>query len=211
MLVNRRNLISGINYWLKKKKHWPDDFHNLVYFNLRDWSRKGINREWWWRIVDLLQFWQANRPYSREEIFNCGLPHLRAIGDQCRAIENKYGVYPILAEIETRTIRPLFEFAEKIKKVKKKSPVFPSKLCHFLFPTIFFVADREAVGIVDMDYFNYWDECKNEWYRSSDNKTLIHILRDHIENSSQFNGLFENYPFEIKITELCRIGYLNKA
>ncbi len=35
--ANRANLLAGVDFWLSKKKHWPGDFHNQVYWNLKRW------------------------------------------------------------------------------------------------------------------------------------------------------------------------------
>ncbi len=210
-MVNKTNLRAGIDFWITKKKHWPDDFHNQVYRNLERWRSKGINQEWWREIASLLQFWQANRPFSEKQIFDSGLPHLNAINKRFTEIKEKLGEYPSVENIDDDVINDIFNVAGQIKKIKKKSPVFPSKLCHFLFPTIFFIADRDAVRIVDADYFEYWRSCKQEWCKSQNKEELISILRDHIKKSKKFDLLFENYPFPIKITELCRIGDLRKA
>ncbi len=211
MVVNRNNLLAGISYWFNKKTHWPDDFHNSVYWNLADWQKDGINREWWEKIAGLLQLWQANRPLCKDTIISDGLPYIDDIRNLRTEIQNSYGAYPAFEQIKPDAIRPLFSVAEKIKKVQKKSPVFPSKLCHFLFPGIFFVADREAVQATGIDYFKYWEKRKVEWHEASDKEDLISILVGHIEKSKKFNSLFKHYPFPVKIVELCRIGYLNKT
>jgi hypothetical protein len=211
MMVNKTNLLAGIDFWISTKKHWPDDFHNRVYWNLKRWLEEGINQNWWRKIVVLLQSWQANRPYSRDRIFENGLPYLDALKDQFIALKGEHGGYPSLGAVQLDEIRPLFDTAVQIKRTKKKSPVFPSKLCHFLFPTVFFIADREAIRIVDTDYFDYWEESKREWYDASSKEQLVLVLRNQIEKSSKFELLFEDYPFPIKVTELCRIGHRKKA
>ena len=96
MMVNKTNLLAGIDFWISKKKHWPDDFHNKVYWNLKRWLEEGINQNWWREIVVLLQSWQANRPYPRDRIFENGLPYLDALKDQFIALKEKHGGYPSL-------------------------------------------------------------------------------------------------------------------
>lgn len=198
-MVNKTNLLAGIDFWFTKKKHWPDDFHNQVYRDLEKWRSKGINQEWWREIASLLQFWQANRPFSEKQIFDSGLPHLNAINKRFTEIKEKHGEYPSVENIDDDVINDIFNVAGQIKKIKKKSPVFPSKLCHFLFPTIFFIADRDTVRMVDADYFEYWRSCKQEWCKSQNKEELIFILRNHIEKSKKFDLLLRTTHFQLKL------------
>jgi hypothetical protein len=59
------------------------------------------------------------------------------------------------------TVAPLFEVAAEIKPVL--SPVFASKLCHFLCPSIFPVFDNTLVKTGKIGYREYWTECENWW------------------------------------------------
>lgn len=211
MLINKENLISGIDYWRVKKPRWPDDFHNKVYKDLHQWRENGLSSEWWEKVTKLLQFWQANRPYSQYEIFNEGLPYLNQLDQEYKKIVSLKGLYPKLESLKKDEIKLLFEISQKIKKSKTPSPVFPSKLCHFIFPSALFVADREAVGVNFMDYFDYWSECKTLWVETENKENLIEILKRKISESQQFDSFFQYYPFGVKIAELCRIGNKNKA
>jgi len=206
MLINKGNLDAGIEYWLETKPRWPPDFHNEVYKKLTTWSKDRFTYEWWEKIVGELGHWNALRTKTKEEIIKAGGSQLGAMKKEYENLLKK-GSYPELDKVEASDIRKLFELSKEIKELKGNSPVFPSKLCHFLFPSIFFVGDKEAVRIKNNDYFEYWCENKNEWKNCGNKEELVNILEKRIRAAKDFERpLFEHYPFATKIPELCRIG-----
>lgn len=88
--------------------------------------------------------------------------------------------------------------ARSIKGVE--SPVFASKLCHFLLPNIFPVIDHAVVD-VNGCYFDYWTYCSRQWQGCEEKALLIDIMKKAIGVS-----VFAQYPFSTKIVELCLIG-----
>ena len=61
----------------------------------------------------------------------------------------------------------LFEVAAEIKPVKHGSPVFPSKLCHFLCPSIYPVFDNTLVKTGKIEYMGILDRVQEGMGRSA--------------------------------------------
>jgi hypothetical protein len=98
-----------------------------------------------------------------------------------------------------RDVFPLFKVAAEIKPVKNDSPVFPSKLCHFLCPSIFPVFDNTLVKTGKIKYREYWTEFKNQWEKAPEKGALIQELKRHISEAP-----CDHYPWPTKIFELCQ-------
>jgi len=88
-----------------------------------------------------------------------------------------------------------------IAEIKNRSPVFASKLCHFMFPKIFIVMDRLGTEVMAYDY--YWQGMVNEWNLFANKSVAIDLLKTDIEKQSPVHC---DYPFETKIMELCHVG-----
>ena len=86
---------------------------------------------------------------------------------------------------------------------KNHSPVFASKLGHFIFPKVFIVMDRLGTEVMPYDY--YWQGMTNEWNLFADKQTAIALLKDEIEKNAS-RDVHPYYPFETKIMELCHVG-----
>ena len=80
------------------------------------------------------------------------------------------------------------------------SPVFASKLCHFIFPSAFPIADRAAVGVA-ANYDKHWARCRDLWLGCNAREQLIAKLKQAIAEP-----VTPGYPWATKITELCLIG-----
>lgn len=199
-IVNEANLKAGINYWLTEKPHWPKDFHNEFYHQLHQLQKDGLDRAWWCAIVEHLSGWRANRPFSKVVIYKKGLPYLQEL----ETLYNDIICQPQLKSLTLDTltwndVRPLYHKAKLIKNVQ--SPVFGSKLCHFILPNAYPVVDQDAVGIRTNDYSDYWRNCKFMWQHCSDKNRLQSILSDAVGRR-----LERDYPWSTKITEICWIG-----
>ena len=81
------------------------------------------------------------------------------------------------------------------------SPVFASKLCHFILPSAFPVVDGEAVQGSAIPYVDYWERCRACWTGCREKRELRAELRDRMSSEP-----IVSYPWSTKITELCWIG-----
>jgi hypothetical protein len=118
------------------------------------------------------------------------------------ALADPSGAGPHALNLQTacwEQIAPLFAIAHAIKDVD--SPVFGSKLCHFLLPDAFPVIDRSAVGLGWRSYEEYWRYCHEQWVECSQKSDLTDALRREVGFE-----LMPSYPFTTKLTELCLIG-----
>jgi len=197
-VVTKDNLEAGIGYW-HKKTTWPEDFHNQLYSQLFRLRQDGLNNEWWQEIVEHLWKWKAIRPKPKQFVYRRGLERLAQLDKECRLILTKNnGHDPDLATVGWEQLSTFFNVAVSIKSVA--SPVFASKLCHFIFPEAFVVVDTKAVGI-RKGYKEHWAKCKTDWVRCEERQKLIEVLKRAISEP-----VTPGYPWATKITELCLIG-----
>jgi len=201
-LLTETNLASGIRYWRERKKKWPADFHNEDYKRLQHLKHSGLTEEWWEHIVHYLRSWQASRGKGKTDAYirERGLERL----NQLRAEYDKILRINRHQELDLQTatwtlIAGLYNIASSIKNVD--SPVFGSKLCHFILPNVFPVIDGEVIGVHSNNYANYWGNCSSSWSDCPIKQELIAILRESIGEQ-----VIEDYPWSTKVTELCVIG-----
>jgi hypothetical protein len=190
-MVNQNNLEIGIERW-HQMNNWPSDFHNSLYRELSDLLAQDLNEINWQTIVKHLSKWKANRPKSKDFIYNNGLAKLNDFNELLNitsTIENAFW-----DDVET-----IFLLSHSIKNVN--SPVFASKLSHFLFPKLFPVIDRKVIGLRFNSYRNYWEFIKQNWNESNEKEICKNILANEIGEN-----VFENYPWQTKISEICLIG-----
>jgi hypothetical protein len=161
--VNLENLRIGIR---KRQKGWDD--HNRLYLDLEDWRRKGqgITEDFWKFLFNELHLrWGATRhkPKGRD-IFKKGSDNL----DKLTALYNELSKHGDPNSLSFKTIdsdhfSALFELANSIKG--SSPPTFGSNLCHFLFPSAYFIWDNTLVKKVSKwkdDYQIYWEDLKGE-------------------------------------------------
>jgi len=205
MIICLENLRAGAEWW--RFSGWGMDIINSEYEGIYKARAWGLTNDWWNNTVDLLWAWKAIRsrraPNTKEEIKRRGgtqLAELAAIYDSIRASSNSE---PNIADVRWDDIAELFEVAFEIKCCDRKigSPVFGSKMCHFIFPKVFPVIDNLATGIFDYEF--YWRGMKDEWQRFNKKEEAIAYLRSVIESPE----IHLHYPFETKIIELSHIGY----
>ena len=98
-------------------------------------------------------------------------------------------------------IAPFFDLLAAIKG--SSSPVFPSKLGHFIFPRLFIILDNEATDVKRYDL--YWTAMKQAWLNFETRDAATEILRNHITAHAS-RPLHHAFPLEIKAIELCSIG-----
>ena len=196
------NLRAGIADF---KRRWPgeSDFNARLYTELR--TLRDTGRLTWERLVAELNVWRALRTSQPGRDTTWYLGHGREpFGRMLKIVERIRGAHggqdPDLAETEPQELVELFNTALAIKGAG--SPTFPSKLCHFLIPSAFPVADQAMLGIETVDaYWPYWRACSDGWRASSEKETLVHELRTAM--STPPTG---TYPWASKITELCYAG-----
>ena len=102
---------------------------------------------------------------------------------------------------EWKDVSTLFDLTQRIKG--SQSPVFASKLCHFLFPSAFVVVDWTLTGCAGRPYGAFWAEAQHAWLRLSisHRRRLVEELRRAIRQPGS-----GRYPWATKIVELCIIG-----
>lgn len=200
-MINENNLRKGISIY-KKRRNWPNDFHNKFYFEtsckLNDYLADNSVNEFWEYIVDNLSLWKALRGkkgFQKRELLN----RLVKDNDTLRTYIKKFRNYNKSFEnYKWNDFQKFFEFAKTLKGVN--SPVFASKFCHFLFPHLFIVIDNALIGI-NYDYEKYWKSSKNNLIKCNNIQPLQKILNLEIPNRP-----FQHYPYATKIVELCNFG-----
>ena len=202
-IVTEQNLLVGINWW---RGNFRQDFHNSLYAELALVKRERTREALWERLVDELGRWGAIRGIrgvTSNHIRDRGLERLPSLLGHYHALLDEYGPHgPDLSIAGWPKLAPLFGVAQDIKPTKTKSPVFPSKLCHFLLPNAFPVKDNEALKSQRRkSYPNYWRFCQQQWLLCPEKDKLAEILKAKIGVP-----VTPGYPFSAKITELCLIG-----
>ncbi len=195
-VLTLQTLKIGIWNW-KYKYHWPSDFHNQDYLELQRQLENGITPSIWNKLVDRLSAWRANRPLSKSVIRERGLSVLDTLNAEVEKVNRLYNKRPTLSDVEWHAIEGLYLITHRIKNVT--SPVFASKLCHFIFPDVFPVIDNEYIGVLG-DYKEYWRLCQKLWVNATPGlkNELINELQS--QSSSQMYPIF---PWSTKIVEMC--------
>ena len=201
MAFQLNELNQGIAYW-RRRPNWPQDFHNDFYRCIgTEIQNYGLfNQQWWDAFLPRLRQWRATRPKSSAYL-------TARVKDCFNALNNSWNqnIVPVIGQdieaVEWQNIAPFVRLVAEIKNVE--SPVFSSKLCHFLAPHIFPVVDNAAVGNHFDSYETYFNAVRTEWCET-DNYTKGK-LTDLITNKIGYKML-PNYPVKCKVIELCLIG-----
>jgi len=202
--LSPENLQKGISFWINDKPHWPRDLHYSFYCDLIEINKYKFTDEWWKRYIDLLWSWVAIRPKTKNDIYLQGLKYLSKIAKKYtqKDLDNQ-----TINSAHWKDISEFFDLIFKIKNVK--SPVFTSKMSHFINPSLFPVIDGEVIGLKFPKYKEYWEYIQDLWVNLNQKEELINILENQINASKNHNLLDEinlKYPYPTKITELCLIG-----
>lgn len=202
-LVNLVNLRRGIEHLFKYRKDrnrsgrgvW--EFHDPLYRELKLRANNGISESFWRFLVDELTHWRAIRPRTKQWIFDQGIRKLPQLKRHYQRILDLHdGPEQSIEVMNWSELNELFSIAAEIKDVA--SPVFASKLCHFLLPPAFPVLDNTLVRSNWKTYEQYWSFCKNEWLGCTQKDILIAELQREMPTSP-----CSFYPWATKITELC--------
>ncbi|MDD1649643.1 MAG: hypothetical protein LUO80_04535 [Methylococcaceae bacterium] len=200
--ATKDTLRAGIEVW-HSRPDWPQDFHNSLYRELAVLKAKGILM-FWNRALEELSAWRAIRPKTKEFIDQQGRERLEQMASARTAVLAAYGgADPDLSLASWNALEDLYRIAVEIKGAS--SPVFASKLCHFLMPDSYIVIDGEVVGWSPGDpikvYQSYWTRCQEAWHDCTERARL----RDQLA-STMTGQAIASYPWSTKITELCYVG-----
>ncbi len=205
MIVSDENFKAGIEWW----KGWgTGDFNNSEYEAIYSARRDGLTDSWWNATVDRLWNWRAIRsprpPNTKDAIKERGNERLPMLATQFKSIRTLTSGEPGIKDVEWDDIAELYELSFEVKCCNRRigSPVFASKMCHFIFPNIFPVMDNFATGVFDYEF--YWRGIRDEWLRFPRKIGMINYLQSYIESR---NGVGNLHPYETKVLELCQIGY----
>src|SRR5690348_16167894 len=132
--MNLSHLDAGTRYW-KQRTQWDRDFHQGLYRRLARKRESGVALFLDSDMVHLLRDWKATRGVSNAFVQERGAEYwpnvvqlyksLLVIGEEA---------IPDFGAVTWQQVAPLFYEVAKIKGVA--SPVFASKLCHFLLPSL---------------------------------------------------------------------------
>ena len=186
------------------RRRWPteDDLHASLYEELAELTASGLDRSSWEQLVDVLSDWRALRPCTKVQIVGAGQPRLPELERLRRALVSK-ARSPAkldLGQLDSAHVFELFREAERIKPTKSGSPMFASKLCHFLAPGAYVVCDGVATSVVP-SYDAYWNACADAWRTCDRRDELKRMLARETGRSPG-----DAYPWGAKIAELCCIG-----
>jgi len=203
MKLSLENLKQGMKWW-QQKSGWPGDYLNDEYYKIYQDCAGGLTEQWLTVTVDRLAKWSATRsskPGNTKAKFlvllKAKLPNFRT---EYQRILDLQEIEPSINTVSWQDIDTLYRM---MATTKNGSPVFASKLGHFMFPNVFIVMDNRATGVMTYDY--YWQGIVNEWRLFADKTIAINLLKTEIgKKASQTSH--DYYPYETKIMELCQVG-----
>lgn len=199
MIITIENLRRGMEDWVSRLG-WTSDFEAPLYPCLATLRSGGLSQEWWSRIVDHLARWRATRPQSKAAILEKGSPQLASLAQELGVIvESSRPQSPNLDTCDWQQVAGLYGVAHSIKG--SCTPVFGSKLCHFILPDAFPVIDWDFTGVPSSSYRSYWQFCQEQWSSCQDRQPLVDALLACIRSEDA-----DAFPWTTKITELCIAG-----
>ncbi len=203
--IDREQFAAGVRWW-QTKTSWSNDFHNSDYEMLAAQNPDGdFGDRWWAGFLQRLTTWKALRPFSQADVtrrLNENRDDLaRAWHQACAPVQDMDITGVTWAQVQAFTA-----VVARLKPTKSKSPVFPSKFCHFLLPRIFPVFDNAAVG-GSRTYEAHFNLIKRTWGATPAalQAELVAELSQLIEIDGR-SPLYEGFPMATKITELALIG-----
>lgn len=201
MIITMDNLKAGIAWW---KPNFETDILNSEYDAIYNARSVGVTEQWWTATVDRLGRWKAYRgrtpPNTKAAIAARGVECLAGINAEYQKLMAGSATEPNVVTLKWEDVAQLFALAFWIKR----SPVFASKLCHFLFPRLFIVMDNQATSVFDYEF--YWRGMKDEWGRFEAKAEALSIRTDSIASDKPVQ-IHRLYPFETKIMELSHVGW----
>lgn len=190
-MINLKILEEGIRWRKEKKLDWSKDFASSFYDELYGKRPNHLNEEWWRSQVDRLWEWKAIRsnkpPNTKEEIFSRGKERLVALDEHYQTIKIKAGnAEPSLENVQWADIASLFELMGQIKG--SNTPVFASKLGHFIFSKAFIVVDTEMTGL--FPYELLWCGFQAIWQNFKDKEKAKKCWPQKFKNKHPFVQTF---------------------
>jgi hypothetical protein len=202
MKLSIENLKQGMEWWQQGK--WPEDYLNHDYYTLYQDRAGGLTEQWLLLTVDRLAKWRAFRsrkpPNTKLQIFELLKMKLPLLQTAYQRILDLSKNEPSINTLSWRDVNDLYEL---MADIKNGSPVFASKLGHFIFPKVFIVMDNLGTEVMLYDY--YWQGMVNEWNLFADKVTCMDLLKTEIQKRSTIPS-HKDYPYETKVMELCHIG-----
>jgi len=202
MKLSTSNLKQGMKWW--QQGNWPRDYHNEDYYSFYQDRALGLTQQWLTATVDRLAQWRAIRsprpPNTKAQILALLTASLPSLRTKCRKVLTLSKDEPSIGTVAWQDIDSLYQL---MADIKNRSPVFASKLGHFMLPKVFIVMDNLGTDVMSYDY--YWQGMVNEWRHFREKRESIDLLRAEIAEHSQ-RPIHPNYPFETKIMELCHVG-----
>ena len=206
-IITFYNLKAGLQWWSNNR--WPADMLNADYYDIYAERSSVGTGTWWTATLNRLGKWRAIRPKSKSYIQSRGQDRLSAIARWYSNVRGTSATEPCIADMEWEDVAPLFALAYGIKR--DKSPVFASKMCHFMFPKLFLVLDNKATGIFEYEFC--WRGLKDEWSRFTKKSGACSLVAQVIASGKAASAkpIHPDYPYETKIMELCLIGYNHRS
>ncbi|MBE1487491.1 hypothetical protein [Plantactinospora soyae] len=214
--IDREEFAAGVRWW-QTKTSWPNDFHNNAYVELAALNPDGeFLDDWWPNFLRRLSRWRAVRPLSKAAVtalLVANREHLGGAWHQACAPVKDLDITGVTWE----QVRAFPEVVARLKPTKSRSPVFPSKFCHFLLPRIFPVFDNAAVGdsrsrggrgpSTPLTYEGYFNLVKETWAATPAElqAEFVAELTRLVEGEGR-SPLCDGFPMATKITELALIG-----
>lgn len=204
-------LWCGMNAYLS---YWRADFHAPLYNKLHtEMKTHGFTQKWWnGRMVDLSDWRALRSPISitKSTISTRGVKRLHKLEQEYKSII-AYDKNANIENCDWEIVEGLFDVAAEIKQAKWGSPVFASKLCHFILPELFPVFDTTALQEASKflllssnptkeDYRKYWEYCHDLWRVCNCKTRLKRNLSIKIKAAK---GNPANYPWATRIPEIC--------
>ena len=198
--LNAVNLRAGLARWddLAIKGNWPADLHAAMYSADTVALSAGLTTDWWDVVVPRLSAWRAIRPLRTDAVRQSGLEALPEMSVLYGRLASRRLGFDVA---RWEDVCELFDVAGELKPTRSRSPVFGSKLCHFMLPPLFPVIDRAAVGW-NVPYGQYWTARHNAWVDSRDRHGELRAIVD--TRIPEAHRPF--FPYATKISELCIVG-----
>ncbi|WP_203840509.1 hypothetical protein [Winogradskya humida] len=204
--INLAEFTAGAIWW-RTKTTWPDDFHNSDYPVLAAQNPDGrFDAAWWARVQPRLAAWKAFRPVPRAVVAANVVANAADLTQAWKTSCAPY-LHADIADPEV-TWEAIRAFPEVVFRLKPtRSPVFASKLCHFLLPKVFPVVDGLALGGHSMTYEAYFRLVKDTWVVTPEEirSSLIAEITNLVE-LTYGKPLAPEFPAVTKIVELALIG-----
>ncbi len=219
--IDLSDVERGLEVWDKKvaSSGWPKDLHNSMYsrFEIED-PNTAFSMTWWLTsIAPRIVSWKAYRGRTMDEINSC-------VEELLEEMRNTYvrETMPLLnvpfGELSWSMLQRLPMVVSRAKLDQhgqpQKSPVFRSKVCHWIAPRLYPVADNDVLGLNGTHPFElYWKAVHAHWRQieSSEQAKMIERVRQRVLEVQQggIPRIWDHYPFEVKIVELGLIGRRN--